>query len=503
MILLLLACAPKAPPPAECAPPPGELLLLHTNDMHAHYLPERADWLEGEPSIGGFALLDAHVRAARAACAPVALLDGGDILTGTPLSDLEVRGSRGGAMIELMEAVGYDAWVLGNHEFDKGYDNIAALVAASGIPALSANLHARDGGPAMPGLRPHHILEVNGLRVGVFGLTTEGMGHLAPLSVMERVRVEDAAQAARAQIAELDPVTDLIVALTHSGLEADRRLAEQVSGLDLIVGGHSHTPMREVEVVNGVPIVQAGSYTRSLGTLRLRVEGDALVGVDYSLVDMLPEAAPGAPSPEVQALVDRYAAQIEAEYGQVISEARVTLGRAYAAESDLGNWVTDVLREATGADLAVYNSGGLRADLVAGPVTRRALYEILPFGNMVVTFELSGEEVLGVLLANALAAQTGDRGATQISGARIVWQERLGAPEVVEATVGGRPLDPKATYTVASNSYVAERAARYLAGATAENLQALGRTDFDLVVEAAARGPIERPEPGRTVQAGR
>jgi 2',3'-cyclic-nucleotide 2'-phosphodiesterase (5'-nucleotidase family) len=152
-------------------------------------------------------------------------------------------------------------------------------------------------------------------------------------------------------------------------------------------------------------------------------------------------------SPELTAMVDGYAAEIDAVYGVVIGEAQATLGRSWAESSDLGNWVTDALRAFAGTDLGVYNSGGLRADLVAGPITRRSIYEILPFGNQVTTFTITGGELQAILLANALAAQSGDKGAIQLSGATVRWREKMGSPEIVEALVNGKPLDPDATYT--------------------------------------------------------
>ena len=494
-----LACAPPTPPAEPLGPAPGELLLLHTNDLHCHYLPERADWLEGEPAIGGFVEIDAWVRALSANM-PTLLLDGGDILTGTPLTDLKVRDANGGAMLELMEAAGYDAWALGNHEFDRGDQNLAALIAASKIPVVSSNVVAKTGGPAYPGLQPSVVLETGGLKVAVIGATTEGLTHLAPLSVMQRVEVKKAVDTVRAELERLAPEVDLVIALTHLGVEADRALAEAIPELDLIIGGHSHTPLRVEERVNGVPIVQAGSYGRSLGVIRLRVEDGAIVSFQYQLQDLLPGAAPGPASPEIAAMVEGYATEIDAVYGVVIGEAKATLGRSWAEESDLGNWVTDALRAFAGTDIGVYNSGGLRADLVAGPITRRSIYEILPFGNQVTTFTITGGELQAILLANALAAQSGDKGAIQLSGATVRWREKMGSPEIVEALVNGKPLDPDATYTAVSNSFVVERADRYLAGAKPQAVVTLPRSDFDVLLDEVAKGPVVTPPRDRTVQ---
>ncbi|MCB9743014.1 MAG: bifunctional metallophosphatase/5'-nucleotidase [Alphaproteobacteria bacterium] len=497
LLLTLFGCRPPAGPVSESA----ALTLLHTNDMHCHFLPERADWLDGEPSIGGFAELDAWVQGLRAEGSPTLLLDAGDILTGTPLAEIEVDGARGGGMLALMEAVGYDAWVLGNHEFDQGYDNTAAMVAAADMPTLSANLESPEGGPAMPGLQDAVVLTAGELRVGVIGATTEGLTHLAPLDVNERVVVRGVAEAVAEQVEALEGQVDLIVALTHVGVDGDRELAREVDGIDVIVGGHSHTRLEAPVREGDTWIVQAGSYTRSLGVSRLGFVDGELSDFSDELVHMVPGEAPGAPSAEVLGLIEDYAGRIEARYGEEIGHAQATLTRDYHHESDLGNFITDALREATGADLALYNAGGLRADLVEGTITRRSIYEILPFGNQVVVFEITGEELERILLHNAWTALKENSGASQLSGVRMTWREVGGRPELVSAEIAGAPLDPSATYTVASNSYVVERAEIYLNEAQPQDPRGFGRTSYEVVTAAVeAAGEVPVPERGRWVK---
>ena len=136
-----------------------------------------------------------------------------------------------------------DAWVLGNHEFDIGFEHISRIVSASQVPVLSANLDASDGSgaPAIMGVQDHTIFERNGLRVGVFGLTTTSLGRLTASGAAARMDVRGLAEVAREQVAVLEPQVDLVIALTHVGLEEDKALADEVEGIDLIVGGHSHS----------------------------------------------------------------------------------------------------------------------------------------------------------------------------------------------------------------------------------------------------------------------
>jgi 5'-nucleotidase len=468
------------------------LVILHTNDLHGHFLPERAKWLEGEPYIGGFKAIDAWVRDVekRFGEERVLLLDGGDLLTGTPLTDLEVRGFRGGAMLEFLEAIHYDGWVVGNHEFDKGFANVEAMVKASKIPVLSSNLLSPEGGPAMEGLQASIIIDADGLRVGIIGATTVGLSHLASASTMRHILLLHPHESVQTEIDKLDPLTDLLVLVSHLGLDADRRLAKSVTGLDVIIGGHSHTPMKAAELVNGVRIVQAGSYGRSIGQMRLSVEQDEIGDFHWALVDLVPEVIPGEASPEVHALVAEYEGVLEKEFGAIIGEATETLERSYHGPNTLGNWITDVLREATGAQIGLYNSGGIRADLAAGPISRGDLFQVFPFSNAVVTFEISGSELLGILLKNARAAVSGGHGSMQISGVTLTYRLKMDVPEVVEIRVGESAFDPDASYTVATNTYVLEQAAKYLSGAMPENIQAQGKNVFDVALEAFEAGPV-------------
>jgi 5'-nucleotidase / UDP-sugar diphosphatase len=491
---LLLACPHPVAPEVTNADVLGatEIVILHTNDLHGHFLPERAKWIEGEPKIGGFEAIDAWVRAAEArwGADKVLVLDGGDLLTGTPLTDIEVRGFLGGAMLEFLEAVNYDAWVVGNHEFDKGFDNTQAMVSASNIPAVSSNLLSPTGGPALEGLKPSIVIDADGIRVGIIGATTIGLSHLASADTMSRIQLVAPEEAVQAEIDKLDESTDLLVVVSHLGLEADRRLAQNVQGLDVIVGGHSHTPMAAEEVVNGVRIVQAGSYGRSLGEMRFSVIDDAVSNFQWQLLDLVPEKMPGEASETVKALVAKYASALEADFGQVVGQATEALERSYRGSNSMGNWITDVLKEYAAVDIGLYNAGGIRADLAAGPVTKGDIFEIFPFSNAVVTFEISGSELLGILLGNARSEVDGGHGSMQISGASLTWRLKMDVAEVVEILVGGEAFDPDATYTVATNTYVLEQAAKYLPGAVPENIKAQDVNVFDVALLAAGKGPI-------------
>jgi len=500
MVLLLgiglAACKPPAPAPT--APlGPGELLLAHTNDLHAHFRPSAAPWLPTTPEIGGFRAIDAWLDVLERTHGDerVIYLDGGDLLTGTPLMEYAVHGAEGGAMLDFLEATGCDAWVLGNHEFDRGWDNTAALVAASPMPALSANVRdaADPSKGGFPGLQDAVILDADGIKVGVFGLTTESLTTLASPETMARLSLTPSFDAARAQVAALEPQVDLVVALTHSGLDEDRRLAAAVGGIDLIVGGHSHTSMAEPEHVGGTWIVQAGSYARQLGLARLRVDGGRLKSISWDLVDLDPVALPGPASPDVIALVERWGARIDDQYRSPIGEAPAALTRRdLDGETVLGRWAADVVRRSADAQVGIYNGGGIRADLPAGQLTLGHLYEIFPFNNEVVVFELRGDQLVGLLLDNVRQRQRGWTPRLVLAGVEWAWTQRMDVPEITEVKVLGEPLDPMGTYRVATNSYVAEQWEKHL-GFEPEALHGVGRTVREAAEEVVRAGPVIAP----------
>lgn len=490
-LLALFACAARHVEPG-LPPEPGRVTILHTNDIHGHFVPEPAEWRDDRAPVGGFVRLEGEVRATRAnrPRGGVLLLDGGDLLTGTPLTDLVERDSKGGAMHDFLEALDYDAVVVGNHEFDKGLDNLIEFTDGARVPVLSSNVRTPDGAaPLLPNQTYSQVFEASGVKVGVIGVTTDGLKTLMSRKDYARLKLVDPEKAVREEIAKLDPTTDLIVVLSHMGVDDDERLARNVDGIDLIVGGHSHTRLTAARRVDDTWIVQAGSYTRSLGVVDLVVSDDRIVDFDYELRDLLAETMPVEPSPAVAALAQTYAERIDAVYGEVLSEAPVALGRDYHHESGLGRWITDVLRESTGADVALYNGGGLRADLPAGPVSRGSLFACFPFQNDVMTFQLTGKDLQGILLRNVIAEADEKRGFLPVSGVRYTWRVRNGAPELLEAFVGDTPLDLDRTYTIATNSYITEQWEKHL-GVQPKELQAVGMSDFEAAVRFATKGPV-------------
>jgi 2',3'-cyclic-nucleotide 2'-phosphodiesterase (5'-nucleotidase family) len=420
-----------------------EITILHTNDMHGQLMPVTAVWIDRDPKpkIGGMAALSGALN--REAGPNSILLDAGDFQTGSPISNMMVHGARGGGYVQLMNLLGYDAVAIGNHEFDNGSENLKALMSAADFPLVSANLF-KDGKLLADSACTLHSF--GNLRVGVIGLTTFHLDDLLAAHQLEGIRITPLPETAQAWIDRLDPVTDLIILLTHQGVEEDSVLAASVHGADLIVGGHSHTRLYQPKRVNRMLIVQAGSSARYLGRLDLSVEADTIRAFKYRLIPLWADSL--QPSSPIAELVSIFEKRIQDEYGKVIGELKTEWVRSRSRESNIGNFITDVMRAATGSDFAVMNSGGIRKNMAAGPIRKLDILEILPFTNYLARFQCTGRDLLTLIKTNAEAALTGAHGILQVSGLTYEYGRTAdGGVLVRNPRVGSVPVQPDKMYT--------------------------------------------------------
>ncbi len=485
LALLLTACA---------GADGGKVTIFHTNDLHAHFLPEEASWRDDGAPVGGFLALESIIAAERAKAERSIYLDAGDFMTGTPLSDMEHRGAKGGAIVEFYNRVGLDGMAIGNHEFDQSLENLDALLALAEFPVFGANLAGRGGRPFTG--HEYRVYDLDGVRIGVIGITTEELGGLVSGEIREALTVTTGVETVERLLPEVDERSDLIILLSHEGIDTDREIARRTEGLDMIIGGHSHTRLEKGEWVNGVLIVQAGSSGRYLGRVDLVVKDDAIAEAECRLIPALAGGAAG--SPGMEALVERFKRAINDEYVVVIAEAKSKMGRCYYCESDLGNWLADRLREIAKTDVGMINSGGIRKDIGAGPVKRLDILEMLPFTNMICRFDCTGEELLAIALHNAEAEATEDHGILQVSGLSYSWYRDADGIELHMAYVGGKEIDPARRYTVATVDFVGvSQPAKYL-GIVPDSVESLGVTLTNRVLEAVEKsGVMKAPREDR------
>jgi 5'-nucleotidase/UDP-sugar diphosphatase len=445
--------------------------ILHTNDMHSELIPHSPaiDYRPGkeDPSVGGFARLATAVDEIREnkmrEGEPVLLLDAGDFLGGGPFAWLALNGSA--PELSIMLEMGYDAVTIGNHEYDYGPDVLAQYLLQAGYPEahektlmLASNTEAPSDHPlAAQGLyKETAMFELeNGLKVGVFGLI--GKDAIIVTADTGDVEFSDQHETARQMVDKLEQQgADVIVALSHSGVKEDRELAQEVAGIDIIVGGHCHTALFEPILEGSTIIVQAGALGMYLGQLELAYNSDSgelrLRNEENDRPFLIPIDSSFASDPEIDALVQQYTlmlnAYIEGMTGGEFDDVMNTVARSDfvlsnlppLSETALGNFVTDAMRfvaeDVTGkaVDIASQASGNIRKSLFPGTMEHSAenisFYEILEAtgvghgldgypGCPMASVYLTGEEVRRVLEITILLQEfMGDSYFLHFSGLR-------------------------------------------------------------------------------------
>jgi 5'-nucleotidase / UDP-sugar diphosphatase len=508
VVLLLAAFLGLA---ASAPLPRRELTILYTNDFHSAIDPIPAYWLPGSPRLGGAAQLSALVKTIRRREPRVFLFDSGDLFTGT-FSFL----TKGEALMKLWAAMRFDAMAIGNHEFDYGSASFAPLMEKAPFPVLGANIYVKESGKRYS--KPWAIVERGGVRLGVIGIIGMDARSVALPSGITTLDFTDPRGEVSAAVKELRPKVDLIVVLAHQGktgpmqtdaeahpevqrdFDEDVELAGAVPGIDVFVGGHAHrgieTPF--VHPRTGTIIVQTYGYGTRLGYLKLWLRGRKIVKHRGELLKVWSDRL--TPDPAVVAALAPYREQAAKTIGEVVGRCEMRLVRDYNAESPLGDFVTDVMRETTRAEVAIQNAGGLRADLPEGDVTKGNVLDALPFVNSVVTLQLTGRQLKDVLEQGL----TLERGLVQVSGIRAVYDLSLpSGKRLVEATVAGRPIEDERVYTVATNSFVAQGGDLYTTFLAATKTADGGVLLSDVVMTHLRRkGRVAPPAGGRLIARG-
>ncbi len=436
---------------------PKSITILHTNDIHANFIPHEATWIREtpKPMVGGINELSFALDSIRKINNATLYLDAGDIMTGNPITEYEYKGALGGALFEMMNMIGCEAWCLGNHDFDLGQQNLLKLTAIAKFPTLSANV-VNDKNEYPVNNKPYVIIEKNGLKIGIIGVMSQGLYNLVNQTMLVGIKVLSPVETTQKFIDELQTKTDLIIALTHEGVDDDSVLAMNVHGLNIIVGGHSHTRLKKPKFINGVIIVQTGSYCENLGVLDVTVENKKVTQYNGQLIQLWYNS--GRPKTEVSTFIDSVQHGIEKDYSQVIGTLKGDWMRNDNGESGIGDFLADAQREAAHADIGFMNNAGIRKNLSAGPITKRDIFEILPFRNILTTFQLSGTEVKTIVL-NYIEKHA----RIQTSGIRCEWKHGAdGNTEIVKLEINGKPFDENATYTGAASDYMVGEAKRYL-----------------------------------------
>ncbi len=448
---------------------PGKLVILHINDFHGQVFPVRAtwaprrDWKNGQPPLqGGAAAVAAYVKRVRAAAAlsgaAVLFLDTGDWFQGTP----EGNETKGRIVMEWFTRMGLEATVVGNHDFDYGWTNLVALVHSVKFPVLAANIlppgtdpEKALKGPEPPkpadGLRPYWVKRVRGVRILFFGLILKDTPKVTagPLGGVEFAGEE---KTFRAWLPRLRAEGDQFVLMTHDGVQIDKSLAKRlqdVKRLKIILGGHSHTRLSRPIHEGHIRIFQTHGKGTEVDHIEYRVlpSKKEIEFIRSRVVDLRLDSV--GQDPETKAWLAERTRAIREKWDRPVGVLSAALRRTRAPRSSsAGNLAADVTRLAAKADIGFANKGGLRCNLPKGKVTRRDIFQFIPFDNTIVVMPLRGSEIRKAL---DIFFHTG-RSALEVSGILVHHKGR----KVTRVTLpDGTPLDPRAVYKVAMNSYLA------------------------------------------------
>ena len=447
------------------------LTILHTNDFHARFEPiskydgpcGAEDNTAGE-CFGGSARLMTAIAEARERAGNSILVDGGDQFQGT----LFYTQYKGTLAAEMMNQMGYDAMTVGNHEFDDGPEVLRGFMDAVEFPVLMSNADV-SGEPLLADkLAKSTVIEKGGEKIGLIGLTPEDTHELA--SPGDKITFSDPVAAVQGEVDKLTAEgVNKIIVLSHSGYGVDQKVAAETTGVDVIVGGHTNTLLSNTDeraegpyptMVGETAIVQAYAYGKFLGELNVtfddegnitKAEGeplimDAAVTEDQPTVDRIAEAA--KPLEEIRN-------RVVAETAEAIDGER---GNCRAQECSMGNLVADAMLDRVkdqGIDVAIANSGGLRASIDAGEVTMGEVLTVLPFQNTLSTFQVTGAQLIEAL-ENGVSQHEEQAGRfPQVAGMSFAFDPKAEAgSRISDVMVAGEPIDLEKTYGAVSNNYV-------------------------------------------------
>lgn len=418
------------------------ITFLHTNDVYQ---------ISPSKGWGGLAELATLLDAERARSDNTITTFGGDLVSPSVLSLL----TKGEHMVQLMTDVGTDVAVVGNHEFDHGTVIAAQRFADSGFPWLGTNVIDSQGNPVL-GLEATHIEDVGGLQVGFFGLITPDTGWL---SSGGDVQFADPEEIAVQSIEQLESQgADVIVALTHMTIAEDRELAQQVDGIDLILGGHEHIPLT---VLEGETLIHKSGYdARWLGVIDLVVDTESgEVAPSWRMI----ANRNTQPKTAIKTKVDHYNSWADEQLAITIGKTKTELdSRRFMVrtqETTMGNLICDAMRAWAEADVCITNGGGIRGDRIydkGSKLTAKDIVAELPFGNVTVVLEVTGAQ-LRRALEHGVSDVEGKAGRfPQTSGLSMIYDpEAEPGSRVVAVTIADDSIDDDKTYTLATSDYLA------------------------------------------------
>lgn len=457
-----------------------ELNVLHFNDLHSRIEPinrfdstcSTEDDAEGK-CFGGVARLKTAIDQRRSELDNVLVLSAGDNFQGS----LFYSTYKGEAEAEFLDLMDLDANVIGNHEFDDGDDVLARFLDKTTFPTISGNALIGANSPLAGKMPEYLILDVGGEKIAIIGAVAEDTGETS--SPSDAVLFMDSVLYLNDAVDKVKEAgATKIIALTHTGLEKDKQIAAEVDGIDLIIGGHSHTLMSNDDEkakhpypvsVTGpsgkqVPIAHAYAYSKYLGEIKVVFDDDGNIK-SVSGAPILIDAQ-FAPDPAMVARIKELGAPIEKLKSTVIAVTEAPIdgdrGSCRAGECEMGNLVTDAMLQRVsnqGIDIAIQNGGGLRASIDEGDVTMGEVLTVLPFQNTLSTFQLKGSDVVAALENGVSQLEEGAGRFPQVAGLKYSFDPSKPAGSrtsdvMVRKDGAYEPIEADTVYGVVSNNFM-------------------------------------------------
>ena len=446
-----------------------ELAIVHVNDVHG-----RAETGKAEMGYAGVAALINEEREKYGA-ENVLFLDAGDTFHGTTFATLD----KGESIARALDKLGLEAMVAGNHDFNYGYKRLVELDKATNFKVLTANVIDKDGKYLGT---PYIIKNIQGKKVGIFGLSTPETYYKTNPSNIEGIKFLPPIEVAKQMVENLKAQgVEFIVLLSHLGDdEATEKkyqsvgVAEAVNGINLIIDGHSHTRLTEKKIINNTVIVQTGEYTKDAGVIEVDFDelSNGAAAIDYRLIsrnEFIPadttKLEPNKNYRVTDKEMDTFIKNIKENQKKItdviIGNTNVKLegDRAFVrtGETNLSNILTDAMIAKTGADVALTNGGGIRTSINEGSITVGDIISVLPFGNYVITKEITGADLKAALEHGLSKYPDSNGGFPQFAGIKVEMDSKKPAGQRINKITfnNNKKFDPKSKYTIATNDFMA------------------------------------------------
>jgi 2',3'-cyclic-nucleotide 2'-phosphodiesterase (5'-nucleotidase family) len=450
--LLAMACATTAPAEFKGPAPLAQevkITLMHTNDMHARIAESKTEV--------GYARMAAAFNEKKAANPNTVLIDAGDVFHGLPVANIE----RGTPIVKLMNEMGYSYMTTGNHDYNYTFDGLLELQKLAKFKILAANVY-KDGKRVFT---PYVIQELQGVRVAFLGLASPETAYKADPKGLTGVTFADPVVEARTIANEIAGQYDVLVVISHLGTDASSdptsiSIAKAVPETDVIIDGHSHTTLADLQKLNQTPVLIAstGGYGVGLGVVDLVVGTDRAVKSKAASTITVANSPNLKGDPKIAAMITDLTKAQDAVLSQVIGKTEVALeGKrelVRTSQTNLGTLIANGILDISGADIALMNGGGIRDSIPVGNITMKQVYTVLPFGNYIQTGKLKGSELKAVLENGVGKMPAPDGRFPHLAGWSYTADlTRPAGDRITAVFVNGKPVDPNKEYLFATINF--------------------------------------------------